>query len=177
MVEVTETASRTVLVRALVGLVVLAALLGILYLWRPSGLYLWIKAVHVIAVISWMAGMLYLPRLFVYHAGVPAASTQSETFKTMEGRLLRFIINPAMIVTWALGLWLAWDGGYLSSGWFHAKLALVVVLSGLHGLFARWTRAFAEDRNLHTEKFFRIMNEVPTLIMIVVVILVVVKPF
>jgi putative membrane protein len=140
-------------------------------------MYLWLKAAHVIAVIAWMAGMLYLPRLFVYHAGVAPGSPQSETFKVMERRLLRAIINPAMIATWLLGLWLVWEGGFARSGWLHAKVALVLVLAALHGLFARWVKDFAADRNTRSAKFYRIINEIPTLIMIVVVILVIVKPF
>jgi putative membrane protein len=139
--------------------------------------YDWIKAFHIIAVIAWMAGMLYLPRLFVYHCGVLTGSQQSETFKLMERRLLRFIINPAMIATWALGLWLAWLGGWFLAPWLQAKLVLVLALSALHGLFARWYKAFAADRNVHSAKFYRIINEVPTAIMIAVVILAVVKPF
>jgi putative membrane protein len=144
--------------------------------------YAWIKAFHIIAVIAWMAGMLYLPRLFVYHCGAEKGSVQSETFKVMERRLLRAIINPAMIATWLLGLWLAWYGpdshyGWFASGWLQAKLALVVILSGLHGLFARWVKDFAADRNRHSEKFYRIINEVPTVLMVFIVILVVVKPF
>jgi putative membrane protein len=121
--------------------------------------------------------MLYLPRLFVYHSAVAPGSPQSEMLKTMEQRLLRYIINPAMVVTWALGVWLAWDGGWLSSGWFHAKLVLVIALSAVHGYLARCVREFAEDRNRHSQRFYRIANEVPTLLMIVIVILVVVKPF
>ena len=145
--------------------------------WNPAELYLWLKAAHVIAVIAWMAGMLYLPRLFVYHCDAEARSKQSETFKVMERRLLRAIINPAMIATWVLGIWLAIEGGFLRAGWLHGKLLLVVVLSGVHGLLARWTREFAEDRNTHSQKFYRIVNEVPTLLMIGIVILVIVKPF
>ncbi len=140
-------------------------------------MYLWLKAFHVIAVIAWMAGMLYLPRLFVYHADVAPGSPQSEIFKVMERRLLKAIINPAMIATWLLGLWLVWEGGFARSGWLHAKIALVLVLSALHGLFARWVKDFAADRNTRSAKFYRIINEIPTLIMIVVVILVIVKPF
>jgi len=140
-------------------------------------MYLWLKAFHIIAVIAWMAGLLYLPRLFVYHCGAEAGSVQSEIFKVMERRLLKVIINPAMIVTWLLGLWLAWTGGFLSAGWLHLKVLLVVVLSGLHGLFARWVRDFAADRNPRSERFFRIINELPTILMIIIVILVVVKPF
>jgi putative membrane protein len=139
--------------------------------------YDWIKAFHVIAVIAWMAGMLYLPRLFVYHCEAEAGSAQSETFKVMERRLLRIIINPAMIVTWVLGLWLAWGESLFTARWLHGKLALVLVMSGVHGLFARWVRDFALDRNHRPAKFYRLMNELPTLLMIGIVILAVVKPF
>ena len=139
--------------------------------------YLWIKAFHVIAVISWMAGMLYLPRLFVYHCGAPRDSIQSETFKIMERRLLKAIMTPAMIVTWILGLVLVWQGGFMTSGWLHAKLALVVLLSGAHGFLARTVKDFAADRNVRPAKFYRMINEVPTVLMIVIVILVIVKPF
>ena len=140
-------------------------------------LYLWLKALHIIAVIAWMAGMLYLPRLFVYHCSAAPGSVQSETFKVMERRLLRAIINPAMVASWVLGLWLAWSGNFLSAPWLHGKLVLVLVMSGVHGMLARWMNDFAADRNRHTQKFFRIMNEVPTVLMIGIVILVVVKPF
>ena len=140
-------------------------------------MYVWIKALHVIAVIAWMAGMLYLPRLFVYHCEAEAGSKQSETFKVMERRLLRAIINPAMIATWVLGLWLAWDQALFKSGWLHAKLVLVLAMSVVHGLFSRWVRDFAADQNAHSQKFYRLINEVPTLLMIGIVILVIVKPF
>ena len=140
-------------------------------------MYEWLKAFHIIAVIAWMAGMLYLPRLFVYHCEAEAGSKQSETFKVMERRLLRAIINPAMIATWVLGLWLAYDQGYFRFGWLHGKLLLVLILSGVHGLFARWVRDFATDRNAHSQKFYRIINEVPAVLMIGIVILVIVKPF
>jgi len=145
-------------------------------------LYEWIKAFHIIAVIAWMAGMLYLPRLFVYHCGAEKGSVQSETFKVMERRLLRVIINPAMIATWVLGLWLAWEGpdsryGWFASGWFHGKLVLVIALSAVHGMLARWTKEFAADSNRHSAVFYRIINEVPTMLMIGIVILAVVKPF
>ncbi|MBN9022648.1 MAG: protoporphyrinogen oxidase HemJ [Rhizobiales bacterium] len=169
--------TRTAFLRAAVALVVLAAIVGLLLWWSPSGLYLWVKALHIIAVISWMAGMLYLPRLFVYHCEAEPGSRQSETFKVMERRLLRAIINPAMIATWAFGLWLAWDAGFFSDPWLHAKLALVIVLSGVHGFFARCVRDFANDGNTRPQRFYRIINEVPTLLMILIVILVVVKPF
>ena len=140
-------------------------------------MYAWIKAFHIIAVIAWMAGMLYLPRLFVYHCAAEVGSVQSETFKVMERRLLRAIINPAMVLTWVLGLTLVFLGGWAYAPWLHAKVALVLVMSGMHGLFARWMRAFAADRNVHSQKFYRIINEVTTLLLIGIVILVVVKPF
>jgi putative membrane protein len=140
-------------------------------------MYDWIKVLHIIALIAWMAGMLYLPRLFVYHAGAEIGSPQSETFKIMERRLLRAIINPAMIATWILGLWLAWQGGWFGAPWLWAKLGLVVLLSGAHGLFARWVKDFAADRNRHSQRFYRIANEAPTVLLIGIVILVVIKPF
>ena len=140
-------------------------------------IYLWIKALHVIAVIAWMAGMLYLPRLFVYHCVAEVGSKQSETFKIMERRLLKAIINPAMIVTWLAGLYLAWSGGWFAAGWFHGKLLLVLLMSGVHGFFVRWVKDFAADRNTKSQKFYRIINEIPTVLMIGIVILVIVKPF
>ena len=140
-------------------------------------MYQWLLALHIIAVISWMAGMLYLPRLFVYHCEADAGSRQSETFKVMERRLLRLIINPAMIATWALGLWLAWQGGWFAAPWLHAKLTLVLLMSGAHGMMARYVKDFATDRNRKSQKFYRIFNEVPTVLMVLIVILVVVKPF
>ena len=140
-------------------------------------LYEWIKALHIIAVIAWMAGMLYLPRLMVYHCAAEVGSVQSETFKVMERRLLKAIINPAMIVTWLAGLWLVYEGGWYRAGWFHAKFALVLAMSAMHGFLVRWVREFAEDRNTRPARFYRIANEVPTLLMIGIVILVVVKPF
>jgi putative membrane protein len=140
-------------------------------------MYEWLKAFHVIAVIAWMAGMLYLPRLFVYHCEADPGSRQSETFKVMERRLLKAIINPAMIATWVLGLWLAWSGGWLGAPWFHVKLTLVLAMSAVHGLLARYVKDFAADRNRRTQKFYRIINEVPTVLMILIVIVVTVKPF
>lgn len=141
-------------------------------------LYPWIKSLHVMAVISWMAGMFYLPRLFVYHVDAPVGSQQSEAFKVMERRLLRAIINPAMIVSWLTGLWMAWYVFAMKGGWLHAKLFIVFLfLSGFHGMLARWRKDFEADRNTRSGRFYRIANEVPTLIMIVVVILVIVKPF
>jgi putative membrane protein len=138
---------------------------------------LWIKALHILAVIAWMAGMLYLPRLFVYHAGTTAGTPQSETFKVMERRLLKGIMLPSMIITWAAGLWLAYSTFAFQGGWLHAKIALVVAMSGLHGYLSSSARKFAEDRNVKSALHWRVMNEVPTVILVLIVILVVVKPF
>jgi putative membrane protein len=139
----------------------------------------YIKAFHIIAIIAWMAGLLYLPRLFVYHAESKTGSEQSETFKVMERRLLRYITTPALIASWAFGLWLAFSGAidWAKDGWFHLKLFLVLLLSAYHGLLAKWTKDFALDRNTHSARFFRIANEVPTVLMVLIVILVVVRPF
>ena len=138
---------------------------------------LYLKALHVIAVISWMAGLLYLPRLFVYHAVEPAGSQTSERFKVMEHRLYRYIMTPAMNVAWVVGLWLAWSGFGFRGGWLHAKLLLIVLLTVHHVLQGRWLKAFAQDRRDHSQRFYRFQNEVPTLLMIAIVILVIVKPF
>ena len=148
-----------------------------MYEWITITAYPWIKALHVIAVISWMAGMLYLPRLFVYHCDAEVGSKQSETFKVMEWRLLKAIINPAMILTWVLGLWLAYQGGWFAAHWLHLKLALVLGMSGVHGILSKYVREFAADKRRKSARFFRILNEVPTVLMILIVILVVVKPF
>jgi putative membrane protein len=139
----------------------------------------YIKAFHVIAIIAWMAGLLYLPRLFVYHASSKKGSEQSETFKVMERRLLKFITTPAMLASWALGLILAFSGAidWSRDGWFHLKLVLVLALTAFHGLLAKWTKDFALDRNTRPAHFYRIANEVPTVLMILIVILVVVRPF
>lgn len=163
--------------RAAAGITIFVALTALLFLVAGDGFYLWAKAIHVIAVISWMAGMLYLPRLFVYHSESEVGSVQSETFKVMERRLLRAIINPAMVVTWVFGMWLAWKGFAFSGGWLHAKIAAVLLLSGVHGYLSASVRRFAEDRNEKTARHWRVVNEIPTVLMVVIVILVVVKPF
>jgi len=139
-------------------------------------MYLWIKALHVIAVISWMAGLLYLPRLFVYHADA-LSGPLSETFKTMEQKLLRIIMRPAAAAAWATGLYLAIAADYFHSGWFHGKLLLVTLLTAVHGYDEMLVKGFAHDRNVRPSRFFRFYNEVPTLLMIGAVILVIVKPF
>jgi putative membrane protein len=140
-------------------------------------LYLWIKALHVVSVISWLAALLYLPRLLVYHCAAEPGSVQSETFKVMERRLLRAIASPAMALSWLTGLWLAYDAGLFRQGWLHGKLVLVLLLSAVHGVNARWVKDFAADRNARTARFYRLANEVPTVLMIGIVILVIVKPF
>ena len=140
-------------------------------------LYLWLKAFHIISIIAWMAAMLYLPRLFVYHCEAEPGSTASETFKVMERRLLRAIATPAMIASWVFGLWLAYEGGCFRAGWFHGKFALVLVLSGIHGYLAGQVRAFSLDKRAKSQKFFRIINEVPAVLMVFIVLLVVLKPF
>lgn len=145
-----------------------------------DNMYHWLKSLHIIALIAWMAGMLYLPRLFAYHSRVAAGSEASELLKMMEYRLLRLIINPAMIATWIFGLWLAFHinafdpvNGY----WLHAKLALVLVMQVVHAMLARYRKAFARDERPKSERFFRIFNEVPTILLIMIVLLVVFKPF
>ncbi len=139
----------------------------------------WIRALHIIAVISWMAGMLYLPRLFVYHVEAEVGSDKSETFKIMERRLFKLIMNPAMIVAWIAGclmLYANWEL-YKISGWMHAKLMFVFLMTGVHHMYIKYLKAFAADKNEKSAKFYRILNEVPTIIMIIIVILAVVQPF
>jgi len=139
--------------------------------------YDWLRAFHVIAVIAWMAGMLYLPRLFVYHCETPPGSEGSERFKVMERRLLKGIINPAMVAVWILGLILVWITGAHLQFWFQIKFALVFALSGFHGFLAARLKDFAQDRNMRSARFYRIINEVPAVAMVLIVILAVVKPF
>ena len=142
-----------------------------------SNLYLWLKVLHILAIISWMAGMLYLPRLFVYHVEAPKGSPQAGTFVVMERRLLRAIMLPALLVTWITGLTLVVQTGFLHAGWFHAKFVLVIALSALHGYFAKVRKDLAEETNQHGSRFFRIVNEAPAVLMTGIVILVVVKTF
>ena len=140
--------------------------------------YLWIKALHVIAVMAWMAGMLYLPRLFVYHAQSKERSEQSETFKVMERRLLKYIMTPAMVASFVFGaLMLVINPALLSAPWMHAKLTAVFAMAGLHGVFSKWRKNFDKDINTKSPRFYKIWNEVPTLLLILIVILAVVKPF
>ena len=140
--------------------------------------YEWLRALHIIAVISWMAGLLYLPRLFVYHADVKNGSGKSEMLKVMERRLYKYIMTPAMIVTWVFGLgMIASNTGMLSDGWMHVKMLLVLLMTGFHHGAGAWVRKFANDANVKPAKFYRIMNEVPTLFMVIIVIMAVVQPF
>jgi protoporphyrinogen IX oxidase len=136
-----------------------------------------ILSAHVVSVIAWMAAILYLPRLFVYHVDAPAGSQMSETFKVMERRLLKAIMTPAMLASWVFGLWLAVSASFFEMGWLHAKLALVLAMTAVHGFLAKIVKDFAADRNTRSSFFFRVLNEVPTLFMIAIVVLVVVKPF
>ena len=144
-----------------------------------GGVYLWLKALHIISVIAWMVGLLYLPRLFVYHCDAPAGSLSSETFKVMERRLYWAIMTPAMLATWLFGLGLLASSPVVdwSSVWVNLKLFLVVIMTGLHGIMARWQRDFADDANRHSARLYRISNEVPTVLMIAIVLTVTIKPF
>ncbi len=159
------------------AIVVFAGVVASFIWFDPPDLYLWIKAAHLISLIAWMAGMLYLPRLFVYHAASVAGSSEDHTFKIMEHRLYRLIMTPAMIATWIFGLWLAWKGFGFSGGWLHGKIALVLILSGLHGYLGGAVRRFAANSNARSARHWRLMNEVPAMLMVMIVILVVVKPF
>jgi putative membrane protein len=141
--------------------------------------YHWVKSIHILAVISWMCGMLYLPRLFVYHSQVPVGGEASEIFKVMERKLMRFIINPAMIVAWIAGLWLAVKANAFdpqNGMWMHYKMALVIGMQIVHAMMSRYRKAFFRDERPRSEKYFRIFNEVPTALMVIIVVLVVVRP-
>ncbi len=159
------------------ALVILALVVAGLVYVLPAGAYLWMKALHVIAVIAWMAGLLYLPRLFVYHVDAETGSVQSETFKVMERRLMKAIMTPAMIVSTITGFWIAIAVHGFQGGWLHAKLVLIVVLFAMHGHLAASVRRFAGDNNQRSSRYWRFMNEVPTLAMIGIVVLVIVQPF
>ena len=140
--------------------------------------YYWLLSFHIISVISWMAGMFYLPRLYVYHTRLESGSDASEMFKEMERKLLRYIINPAMSATWIFGLALSFgQDSWNAGGWFYIKFSAVIILSGFHGYLSKWRKEFLRDENTHTEKYFRMMNEVPTVLMIIIVFMVFLKPF
>jgi protoporphyrinogen IX oxidase len=163
--------------RALIGLLGLLAIIAALYVIDNERFYLWMTAAHVLAIISWMAGLLYLPRLFINHIDAPVGSATSEIFKGMEHRLLKIIMNPAMILSWVLGLYLGVAGGHFTEGWFHMKLLAVVLMTISHMYMAKSVRLFAADMNVKSQKHWRIVNEVPTVLMIIIVVLVIVKPF
>jgi len=142
-------------------------------------LYPWIEAFHVISLIAWMAGIFYLPRLYVYHCQVPVGSVESERFKVMERRLLKQIMNPAMIATWVFGILLVLTPGIITwtEGWWYVKLVSVLMMTGFHGAASKWRKDFLNDRNRRPERFYRVANEVPTVLMMIIVIMVIVKPF
>ncbi len=175
--SIDETAGKKAAIRSRVALAVVVVIVLALMAWNPPQLYLWIKAVHVIAVISWMAAMVYLPRLFVYHADSAVGSEQSETFKVMEARLYRIIMTPAMVIAWILGLWLAWEGFGFDAVWLWLKLIAVFALSAVHGYFGKSLRRFAADHRDKPASHWRMVNEIPTLLMIFIVVMVIVKPF
>lgn len=173
----TAVEEKSAAARAGTALVVTVAITALIIWLFGDASYLWVKSVHVVAIISWMAGLLYLPRLFIYHCDAPKGSAQSETFKVMEARLLNIIMTPAMVISWVLGLWLAWQAGFFSAGWFQAKLALTLALSGVHGYFVASVRRFRDDANQKPPRHWRLVNEIPTLLMVAIVVLVIVKPF
>ena len=162
--------------RATIALGIFVA--GSAALWFLSdNAYLWFKAAHIMAVIAWMAGLFYLPRLFIYHHDKAPGSEVSETFKVMESRLYHFIMNPAMMMAWAFGLVIAWDAQWFSAGWLHVKLTAVVGMTAAHVYFGRAMRAFARDERPLNSRHWRMLNEVPAVLMIVIVIMAVLKPF
>jgi len=142
-------------------------------------LYPWLKALHIVSMVAWMAGLFYLPRLYVYHCAVPHGSIESERFKVMERRLLKQITTPAMLATFGFGILLVLTPGVIdwSAGWWHVKLLAVLLLAGFHGAAPGWRRRFLEDRNTKPERFYRIANEVPTLLLLLIVVMVIVRPF
>lgn len=172
-----DSAGRRAAFRAMVGLVVTVAIFVGLAVRYPTEAYLWVKALHVIAVMSWMAGLLYLPRLFVNHVGLAVGSPESELLKGMEARLLRIIMMPAMMVTWIAGLWLAYVAFGFHGTWLHLKILCVIGLTVAHVFFAQAARRFQRDENRHSARFWRMTNEIPALLMIIIVVLVIVKPF
>ena len=164
--------------RALVAIALFLGALALLNVFAPTQAYLWLKASHVVSIIAWMAGLLYLPRLFVYHSDAPHGTPMSDTFSVMEGRLMKVIMTPAMLVTWVLGLWLGWLGGWFTAGWdgawLYAKIALVVGLTAAHMHFAAALRRFREGTERRPARYWRMVNEVPTVLMLGIVVLVIV---
>lgn len=163
--------------RAHLVLVCVALVVALLWWWSPEGLYDWAKVVHIVSVISWMAGLLYLPRLFVYHADAEVGSDTSELFKTMERRLLKVIMGPAMVGSWVFGLWLAWQGFVFAGVWLWMKIILVLAMTFFHAYLSKAQKAFEADQNIVPSRTWRFLNEIPTVLMILIVVFVVVKPF
>ncbi|AKI02906.1 TIGR00701 family protein [Hoeflea sp. IMCC20628] len=163
--------------KAYLSISIVVALAGAAWWFDPDWLYGWIKVLHVVAVISWMVGLFYLPRLFVYHADAATGSEPAVTFEVMEQRLVKVIMTPAMMVSWVTGLWLAWSGFGFLGIWLWVKLAAVVGLTVFHVLLSRSARRFAKGENAWTARQWRMANEIPTVLMIVVVIMVIIKPF
>ena len=163
--------------KAYLSIAVVVALALLAWWFDPAWLYEWLKVLHVVAVISWMVGLFYLPRLFVYHADAEAGGEPAATFVVMEQRLVKVIMAPAMMVSWAVGLWLAWSGFGFQGTWLWIKIAGVIGLTGFHVFLSRSARRFAAGDNTMTARQWRMANEVPTVLMIVVIIMVIIKPF
>lgn len=141
-------------------------------------LYDWVKIIHILSIITWMAGLFYLPRLFVYHTQVAPGSEASDKFVLMEHRLLKYIMNPSIVAAWVFGLWLTvLIPDFWTQGWLHVKLLCVLLMSGFHGMCAAWRKKFAAGANQKSEKYYRVANEVPTILLIVIVVMVIIKPF
>lgn len=175
--QIAASVGKKALIKASVALVLFVGFALSIYAADPGDAYAWLKALHIIAVISWMAGLLYLPRLFIYHSDAPPNSQQYETFSIMEIRLVKVIMNPAMMIAWVLGLYLAYEYHGFSGGWLHAKLLCVVALTAVHVYLSRSAKQFAKGVIVKTPRHWRLVNEIPTLLMILIVIFAVVKPF
>jgi putative membrane protein len=163
--------------KAFMSIAAVVALALLAWWFDPVWLYDWLKVLHIVAVISWMVGLFYLPRLFVYHADAATAGEPADTFVIMERRLIKVIMNPAMMISWAAGLWLAWSGFALMGLWLWVKIVTVVGLTVFHVYLSRAARRFAEGANKMTARQWRMANEIPTVLMIVAIIMVVIKPF
>lgn len=175
--QTSASAGKKALIKASVALVLFVLFALLIFVVDPADAYSWIKSLHIIAVMSWMAGMLYLPRLFIYHCDAPQNSQQYETFSVMETRLVQVIMNPAMMIAWGLGLYMAYEYHGFSGGWLHAKLLCVLALTAVHIYFSRSAKQFAKGVIVKTPRHWRMINEIPTVLMILIVIFVVVKPF
>lgn len=177
MTEKDQAPGSKAALRAVVALGVFLLIVGGVLIFDPDNSYSWVKAFHIIAVIAWMAGLLYLPRLFIYHISTEVNSQASDLFKVMEVRLFRIIMNPAMMLAWVFGLYLAWEAFRFHGGWLHFKLLAVVLLTVVHVYYGRAVRAFGRGERPGSQRLWRILNEAPALLMIVIVLLVVLKPF